>query len=362
VVSPDQGDGFFEVHFRDSDPEHARDVVRFLLNEFVSRNVTHNEQELRHAGKFLDDQIASYETMLSDSQAKIAAFRARNPRFATVTNGTMTTGASEGGSPDLAAARAAYEVALAQAGGAARATPAAVASANAERVNSLEAKLASLRTEYTEQYPDVVATKRQLSEAKAKLASEAPSAPAAAAASPDGSALDAARRRLEMAQRASAPRVVAAPVMPAALQSEWNELQRNDEVLRMNYQQLISRREAARLSEAVDGAEGSGKYQITRQPTTPMLPTGPKRGLYLGVVAAASLFAGLAAAYVRAAVTGIFVSPRELESAFQLPVVGTVAWEPAWSTKPRLRSRHPMTGIRTALGRGVAALTFRSLH
>ena len=42
--------------------------------------------------------------------------------------------------------------------------------------------------------------------------------------------------------------------------------------------------------------------------------------------------AGIAAAYLRGSINGIFVAPRELEDAFGLPVAGTVSLERAWQT------------------------------
>jgi hypothetical protein len=111
-------------------------------------------------------------------------------------------------------------------------------------------------------------------------------------------------------------------------------------MLRTNYDQLAARREAARLSQAAYG-DGSSKYQITRPPTAPQLPTGPNRRLYLAAVLALASVGGIASAFVYAAMKGIFVSPRELELILGLPVAGTVSWEPAWSTK---RSKKRLVG------------------
>jgi polysaccharide chain length determinant protein (PEP-CTERM system associated) len=348
TVPPDQGDGFFELHVRDSDPARARRVVQVLLDEFISRNLTRSQRELAQAGRFLDDQIASYEAMLATSQVKIAAFRQSHP----VVAATPLPPTFDPMASDLPAARAAYETALAQSTTPAAARPSAVA----ERVYALQAKLAALRIQYTDQHPDVVSTRRQLADAVAERDEElrqatlAPAAtPATATANP---ALEAARRRLQEAQRAATPRQVAAPVVPPNLQSQWAELQRNDEALRIAYQQLIGRREAARMSTAVYGADGSAKYQITRRPTVPDFPIAPNRRLLMAMAAVIAVGGGLGAAYVVAAVKGIFVSPRELENAFQLPVIGTVAWEPAWSTKPGLRAPRPLASLRALLGGG----------
>jgi len=61
--------------------------------------------------------------------------------------------------------------------------------------------------------------------------------------------------------------------------------------------------------------------------------------LLLAVVAA--IAGGIGAAYVRGAITGVFVAPRELEEAFQLPVIGTISWEQTWHTGEVVQgSRH----------------------
>jgi polysaccharide chain length determinant protein (PEP-CTERM system associated) len=327
-VGRDEGDGFLEFHYKDSDPIKARNVVQLLLNQFISANVDRSRSDLGQAGKFLDQQIASYETMLADSQTKLAAFRRAHPSYARV----ASTGSSGDGGAELAMARAAYGAALSQSGGGSQ--PAPKVSPYNDRISSLESRLASLRTQYTDQYPDVVSTKRQLATAEAEKAqAESAAPPVVTAPAPDANpGLAEARQRLAAAEARSRPRRQAAPVIPPAVDSQWTALVRNDELLRTNYQQLLAHREATKMSQAVYGADNSGKYQVTRAPTVPSFPSGPNRTLYLALAAVVAMGGGLAIAYLRGAVNGIFVSPRELEEAFQLPVVGTVSWEPAWHT------------------------------
>ena len=45
-----------------------------------------------------------------------------------------------------------------------------------------------------------------------------------------------------------------------------------------------------------------------------------------------SALIGLVLTFARAAISGVLVSPRELEEEFDLPVAATVSWEPAWQT------------------------------
>jgi hypothetical protein len=55
---------------------------------------------------------------------------------------------------------------------------------------------------------------------------------------------------------------------------------------------------------------------------------------------------------------GIFVSPRELEEAFQLPVVGTVSWEPAWHTGAVARATRTLPIVVTVGFLIIVAATF----
>lgn len=292
----DGGDGFVEIHFTDRDPVRAQRVVSLLIDQFISRNVSRSQEDLSRAGAFLDEQIASYETMISQSQGEISAFRRTHP----------------GSGPGEAAAT---ELVADTAPAPAPSPPPSSAAAQLER------DLATLLTTYTDRHPDVIAARRRLAEAKAEAASEAAAAPASHSASV---------RRLV---RRAAP-----PMAPEAA-AQLAELRRKDEVLRTNYQQLIAKRAAARMSQDLYGADQGGKYQITRQPTAPTSPTGPNRELYLAAGLLLALGSGLGAAYLRAAMRGILVSAREMEEVIQLPVIGAVSWEPAWRARPGFSRR-----------------------
>lgn len=312
-VGPSVDDGFFELHVLDSDPVRARNTAQWLIDEFVSRNLTRNQDALGDAARFLDEQIATYRQMLAQSDARLASFRAQHPGVAAL---PIVAAPSSGGG-----FAAAMPVAATPAPG----NPASALLAQAsERVAALDARVTALRGEYTDEHPDVVAARRQLTAAmaqRAEIALRAPSPAVAAAAAPVP--------RLRPAQGA---RVRAAPSVSPEARAAWADLNRTDLMLRTNYDQLVSRREAARMSEAAYG-DGAGMYQVTRPPTVPQLPIGPRRRLYLLALAVVACVGGVASAFVWAAMRGIFVSPRELETTLGLPVVGTVSWEPAWSTR-----------------------------
>jgi len=305
------GEGFFEFHFVGNDPVHAAAMVKRLVDQFIGSNVNRSRGELVKAEAFLDEQIAGYKALLAESQARIEVLRRNNAGLTTATSPALLAPAP---------VETATEEVVVSAPSPARKAQAAKSAAAAERVASLETKLEQLRGEYTEEYPDVVTARRQLAEAMASQDLADGMAPTKEAP---------VRRVIHRA----APRPYVSPQAAA----EWADAQRNAEMLRTNYQQLIARREATRMSLAVLGSDSSGKFQVTRAPTVPIVPQGPRKLVFLVGVLVAAVAGGLGAAYLRGAIRGIMVSPRELEMACQLPVIGTVSWEPAWSTHHRRR-------------------------
>lgn len=314
-ISNDGDDGFFNIEYQGSDPVQAYNIVQALLDQFITANVSRSTEQIAQASAFLDKQIAEYTAKLRASNQQMADFRRRYPQVANAgTPGITSDAASE-----VASARAAYEAALAGGGSVRAANP------MADQIAGARQRLASLKLQYTDRYPDVVAAQRELD---ALIAANATAA--AAPAVSESAIVDRARNRLAAAQA----RLRSAEQGPAASQlaTEWADLRKNNDILRNNYEQMMSRREGARLSQTIYGNKDSGKYQVTNPPVMPTSPSGPDRQLFLIMAAAVALGGGIAAAYLLGAINGIFVAPRELEEAFGLPVAGTVSLERTWQT------------------------------
>ena len=87
-ITTDQDDGLIEFHYTDTNPVRARTVVQGVLNAFISQSVNNHRQQLGAAEQFLDQQVAAYQTMLSDSQAKMEGFRKQHPVVSVSAGGT----------------------------------------------------------------------------------------------------------------------------------------------------------------------------------------------------------------------------------------------------------------------------------
>jgi polysaccharide chain length determinant protein (PEP-CTERM system associated) len=310
-IVPDSGDGFTEFHYTASNPVGAYRVVQLLLTQFVSSTQDRAQRDFGQADTFLDAQLAVYQRKLNESQQKLAAF---HQRYGSPTPVVGETDEEANATSDVENARALYTAALARDGGG---SPAQA------QIAALEDRIAALRLQYTDQYPDVIAARQQLAQLQQRAAQ--------ASKSGDNSAVAAARGQLAAAQ-ARLRRARQHPGLAPQIAAQEADLRRADDTLRNAYQELLSRREAAKMSMAVYGANNSAKFQVTNQPTVPTFPSGPNRPLFLSLAVLVALAGGIGAAYLRGAITGVFVAPRELEEAFQLPVIGTISWEQTWHT------------------------------
>jgi len=321
ISSPDEG--FIQFHAKDTDPVRAARIAQEMTSQFIGMSLGRTQNDLGMTTKFLDGQIDMYKGLLADSQQQLANYRQAHP-------GLILPGGLGGPSEAGAGGGESYVTIAAPAGGGATVSAPVVAAPRTypedQRIAALEGQLSEMLTRYTDQHPDVVNTRSQLAtllRSRAAAAAAAVSAPAAPVAQTVAAAPG---QRMTHVVRRGGSR---API-PADIIAEWGTLLGNDSVLRADYQQLLNRQQAARMSEAILGS--SKRFEIIRPAIVPAVSYMPPRsGLVVGA-AIMALIIGFAVTFARAAVSGVLVSPRELEDEFDLPVAATVSWEPAWQT------------------------------
>src|ERR1700761_7564258 len=88
-IDPDQGDGFFQIHFQDANPVRARDIVQMLLDQFIAANVMRARDDLGRASEFLDAQIAAYTVKVRAADAELINFSRAHPGVARTNGAAM---------------------------------------------------------------------------------------------------------------------------------------------------------------------------------------------------------------------------------------------------------------------------------
>ena len=342
----------FTITYRNKSPRLAYDVVRTMLATFVESKTGKNRTEVETAQKFLDEQIASYERQLRDAERRRADFRGRyvdvlpgDGGVSRLDQQNQSVRQLQGQLQDALARRETLTQGLSQ-------TPAMVvtetdaASSNGyvnQRLRAAEQALAELRLRYTENHPDVVAQRALVASIRSGAAGPDPNAPSAPAPTPARSrtASNPVYEQLKVrlvendAVVASLQRQIADALKERdrlqdiargapGLQAEFLNMNRDYEVLRKNYDDLVARREGMRISTAADAEGDKVKIQVIDPPTVPQNPVAPKRVLLVTGVLAAGLAAGAGLALLLVQLDQSFHSLEDLRD-LGFPVVGGVS-------------------------------------
>ena len=347
----------FTIDYRNKSARLAYDVVRTMLATFVESKTGTNRSEIENATKFLNDQIASYERQLRDAERKRADFRARYVDLLPTDGGgqnkleqqNQAVRAFQGQLQDALARREALGKELGV-------TPQMVVTetdsgnggslavaGGSPRLRDAERTLAELRLKYTDNHPDVISQRGLVAQLRSgKGLDDVPAAPRAAAQGPRSrSAPNPIYEQLKVrvvendAMIASLQRQVAEGLKERdrlsdiargapGLQAEYVNLNRDYDVLRKNYEDLLARRESMRISTAADAEGDKVKIQVIDPPTVPQVPVAPRRILLVTGVLLAGLGAGAGLAFLLVQMDQSFHSTDDLQ-VLGFQVVGGVS-------------------------------------
>lgn len=369
----------YVISYRDPNPERATKVVQSLLTIFVESSLGDKRQDSRTAVKFIDDQVKRYEQTLRAAEERLKDFKLKylgvSPQdgqdyFSRLSQLRATIDAAK---LDLNAAEQSRDAYKQQLAGEAPTymlddtnskEPEAVPEVDA-RIAALQKDLDDLLRKYTEQHPDVVATRRLIAnleeQRRAQLAARKKSAPAAeanSAAAKDGNPV---MQQLKIsladaeAEVASARSKLAgyegqyrqwqarAQLVPEA-EAEYAQLTRDYQVQKKTYENLLARREAAGMGIDVQDTGGT-RFRVIDPPRVSPEPVAPNRIMLLGIASVASILAGLLASLVASQLMPIFHDAQAMREFSKRPILGMVSMLPSPSlTRLRRRSAYLFAG------------------
>jgi polysaccharide chain length determinant protein (PEP-CTERM system associated) len=381
------GRNLFNVKFTDARPETTQRVVQSLLSIFVESNVGQSRSDIEKARQFLDAQINEYEKQLQAGEARLAAFKKANLEFLGNTAVTFSQRVEQlrvqkrevvaqleearsrrdslrrdlKDTPQFleidAPARDA-PIIISTGSGAEQQSP-AVAALQA-RIQEAEKNLDSMLLRFTERHPDVVAFRKQivsLTQQLEQTKAEEKKKPVAqkAAERPDNWAIpgvnsgggkkqslpnqlyeqmriklvesdatvETLERRLETVND-ELSKSEGNAIRATQIEAEFSTLNRDYGVLKRNYDELSSRRESARIADAVETKGEKIQFRIVDPPQVPTLPSGPPRLILMSAVLVAALGAGIVIAFLMSQLDDSFVSLSRLKDTVAIPVLGSI--------------------------------------
>ncbi len=357
-----QTTNLFTVAYRDKSPKTAHDVMQALLTIFSENAAGSNQSDMDNARQQLERQVASYEQQLRAAEQRRADFRARyidilpnvtTPGVPALDAARNTVSALDGKLQNLVMARDALKAELDKTPPmlAADAPPPQLAPVSVPAAKTplqdAEDQLRVLLLRDTEKHPDVIAQRKLIAELKA-AAPDAPKVPAQAAGRA-GDARPATTRpvpnpvydQLKVRLIDADSQVTAlqgqrdaAVAYQAKLQkiqqeqpgllAEYENTDRDYQVLRKSYEDLLMRLQVANIAQAAGTQTDQVKLQIVDPPEVPRLPAAPNRLLLVTGVLLAGCAAGLGVSMLFGHFDSSFSTADDLRS-LGLPVLGGIS-------------------------------------
>jgi len=338
-----QQDNLFQITTTAASPKLAQQITQKLIDIFVETNLGRDRSQTTQSLDFLDAQLAQLQKRLSDADTKRSDFQTR---YLGSLPGTGTVADRVGASrakmaqvdSDLATVQSSLATLQAQMAG----TPQTVAGTGGIAAGPARAALATLQGQladarargYTDQHPDVIALKRQLAVAQAAAQREPAGAGPAGTPNPVYQSLQSmladkqsavAGLRMRKAQlQGDLDQLTAKLSQDPAVAAEQGQIDRDYQVLKDQYDQLLTQRQQVALRGQAATRTDNVKFSVIDPPTVPRAPTAPNRMLLLTGVLIAGLGAGIGAAFAMGQLRATFATAPRLEKATGMPVIGAI--------------------------------------
>ncbi len=330
----------FTIALRDKNRQLAADVVQAMLASFIENKVGENREQIDRASTFIDEQIAQYETQLRAAEEKRAAFR---KKYIDLLPGDGGSNRLQLARDEVTALTGKLEDAHTRRGliaGELKGTPATLGSEGGggsvnPELRAAEDRLNELKRVYTDEYPEVITQKRLVQQLRQSGGDGGESGYRSHVVpnpvyqefvlqlvQTEGEIASLQRQLADARTERDRLEKIARGV--PELEAQYTNLNRDYDVVRKNYDELVARREGMRISQAAQKNANNIKMVILDPPTVPRVPVAPDRVLLAVGVLVLGLGAAGGSIAAMMALDQSFHSVVDLR-AMGLPVIGSVS-------------------------------------
>jgi polysaccharide chain length determinant protein (PEP-CTERM system associated) len=349
------------ISFVGADPRTVMDVTNELASLFIEENLRVREAQAEGTTEFLENELQQMKVRLEAHEEALRSFKERSmgelPEQLEANLRTLDR---------LQIERQMLENSLKNAedryadlnrqltsdtlGGGD--SPSTVAG----RLQVLRIRLAYLRTEYTEEYPDIGLLKKEIAAVEAELAAQATMS--TAPAMPGGGAVNArlAEQRREIQTIRQRQQVVVAQIKDYEKRVErtpHREQQlamvlRDYENVRRSYQTLLDKRQEAKIAESLERRQKAEIFRILDPANFPERPYQPNRALLILLGIGGGLAAGIGLAVLREQLDASIKTEADLvDASTGIPVLAVVPFvAPSAAKKPMRTAAAPKTEVK----------------
>ena len=396
-ISGNATSNLYVITYRDPSPHQAVSVVQSLLTIFFESSAGDKRQDSRSALKFLDEQIARYEQSLQQAEGRLKDFRLKYmgvPGQGGPANQDYFARISKLGD-DIANAKLELRAAVDSRDAYRReltAQTSALTSArngNAIAVPEIDARLAAQKTKldellrsFTDEHPDVVGTRRVIAELEEQrrqelIAREKTAAATGRTAEPadrfsaiqqirvayaDAEAKVASAQSKLASYEGQYAQLKASGMLIPKVEAELAQLNRDYDIQKKTYSDLLARREATVMGANAQDTIGE-QVRVIDPPRVSPQPVQPTRLVMLTVAFVAALGIGLLASFVANEIMPTFHDASSLREAIDRPLLGTLSMLASEPVKRERRRRIVLffSGVGGLIASFIAILAFALL-
>lgn len=351
----------FSISVVDPDPKVAKKVVQAVLTLFVEQSLGDTREDSDSAQKFLEQQIKEHELRLVAAEQAKEDYRRANyglmqdndlysqlNRLATQKEETKLQIDEAMQRRDEMQRQLQNEEPLlndSEGGGALDL-----------RIQNLHAKMDELLLRYTDKHPEVVAAKKSIAdlEREKKLKRGGGGSPSGKTGTVKGTETNPVYQQLKITLSEAEATIASLSTREKSydakielLKQQMDErlriethlagLNRDYETVKTNYNELLKKRETARMSGTVEQTTDSVKFRIVDPPQVPSRPSAPNRILLHSIVLVAGILLGAGLALFLSMMRPTFGSLQAMRDATGLAVLGSISmnWIPGLRKKKR---------------------------
>ncbi|MBT8126555.1 MAG: chain-length determining protein [Gammaproteobacteria bacterium] len=337
----------YEISYQSGSAERAYEVVSNLLNTMIVNTWSATRTDAATAEKFLDSQIAEYEQRLTGAEQRLADFKKANVGLMPDEKGSYYTRlqrAQEEVEQTQSALRLAEQRARQLTTQLQGERPVlgskSSQSATSKKLRAYQEELGNLLNQYTERHPDVQVLKEAIAALQADLRSANQQARSVATGESvefnpvyQQIKVEQSKANIEVEtlkiqlgeQQANLDKLKNSIDVIPEVESRLAKLNRDYEVTRGRYLDLVERRESAKLAQNAGLSASDVTFRVIEPPVLPTRPSGPPRMTFLAGVLAVAVGAGVAWSFLRHLWMPTYISPHQLRRSLGLPVLGSVS-------------------------------------
>lgn len=337
---PDQGLSSFSISYEDRDRMAVALITNQLASSFIDWNLRVRQQQALGTTQFLSGELQRAKEGLEAQEAQLQAFKMKHAGATPdELDGNLQAlsrlQADSQATMDAISRLDQERILLTHS---ASADPHVLPATERERLlqekRRLESEHWTLKRQFTDTYPDVVAVNQELRAVNAKLAT-LPEPPLGSDDSTDENTQihltlinkDMQRHKQQLADltrqiNAYQSKVDSVPI----LETQLTELTRNYEASRQNYQSLLDKTFSAGMSEELEREQQAERFTILDPARTPEKPVRPKRVPIMVGVLLACLVLPAGSVFARHLIMGSIESEGEVRDMIPagIPILGTL--------------------------------------